>query len=68
MSFQGTRQILYFWVDPRIYSAENQKYLKEFKMHFQIESFSSLEAFKERLNQLSDDLVIKLIVAASLPV
>ena len=34
---------MYFWVDPKIFSSENQKYETFLKKYLHLESFSSVE-------------------------
>ena len=36
ISFKNKRQVSYYWVDPKIYNAENQKYFNQYLSHFKI--------------------------------
>ena len=67
VSFRNRRQVSYYWIDPKIYNAENQKYFNQFLSHFKIDSFTSLEALKSELDDIQNNELIKVITAASLP-
>ena len=42
VSFKHLRRVNYYWIDPKIYNAENQKYFNQFLSYFNIDSFTSL--------------------------
>ena len=67
ISFRNRRQVSYYWIDPKIYNGENQKYFNQFLSHFKIDSFTSLEALISELDEIQNNEVIKVITAASLP-
>jgi hypothetical protein len=52
MSLKNRRQVFYYWVDPRIYSAENQKYFAQFNKSFKIESFTSIDGLKSEIDEI----------------
>jgi hypothetical protein len=58
--------VSYYWIDPKIYNAENQKYFNQFLSHFKIDSFTSLEALSCELDEIQNNELIKVITAASL--
>jgi hypothetical protein len=67
VSFKGKRQVSYYWIDPRVYNAENQKYYNLFLQNFKIDSFTSIEGLKAELEEVQNNELIKVITAASLP-
>ena len=67
VSFKNRRQVSYYWIDPKIYNAENQKYFNQFLSHFKISSFTSYETLKGELDEIQNNELIKVITAASLP-
>lgn len=67
MSLRGKRQVSYYWIDPRVYNAENQKYYNQFLQNFKMESFTSIEGLKSELEEVQNHELIKVITAASLP-
>ena len=50
VSLTSKKQVSYYWIDPRVYNAENQKYFKLFLSNFKIESFTSLDGLKSELD------------------
>lgn len=46
VTLRSRRQVSYYWIDPRVYNAENQKYFNQFLQFFKIESFTSIEGLK----------------------
>ena len=67
MTLRNKRQVSYYWIDPKIYNAENQKYFNQFLSQFKINSFTSLDALKDELEEIQNNELIKVITAASLP-
>ena len=67
MSLNGRKEVFYYWIDPRVYNAENQKYFNQFLQHFHIDSFTSTEGLKTELMEIQNEQLIKVITAASLP-
>lgn len=67
MTLNSKRQVSYYWIDPKVYNAENQKYYNQFSQNFQIDSFTSLEGLKSELDEIQNNSLIKVVTAASLP-
>jgi hypothetical protein len=59
--------VSYYWIDPKVYNAENQKYYNQYLQNFKIDSFTSLEGLKSELEEIENQELIKVITAASLP-
>lgn len=57
---------MHFWIDPKIFSGENQKYENFFKQTLDLEGFSSLEGFMNEISSIDSTKKIKVICAASL--
>jgi hypothetical protein len=57
---------MHFWIDPKIFSGENQKYENFFKQTLDLEGFSSLEGFMNEISSIDNTKKIKVICAASL--
>lgn len=57
----------YYWIDQRVYNAENQKYYNQFLQNFKIDSFTSIEGLRAELDEVQGNEIIKVITAASLP-
>lgn len=66
VTLRSRRQVSYYWIDPRVYNAENQKYFNQFLQFFKIESFTSIEGLKGELEQIQNQELIKVVTAASL--
>jgi hypothetical protein len=66
VSLKNKRQVSYYWIDPKVYNAENQKYFNQFLANFKIESFTSLQALRSELDEIQNNELIKVITAASL--
>lgn len=67
MSLKNCKQVSYYWIDPKVYNAENQKYYNMYLQNFKIDSFTSLEGLKSELEEIENQELIKVITAASLP-
>jgi hypothetical protein len=66
ISLRESKRYEYYWIDPKIYNGENQKYFKSLQNHFEIECFTSIESLKNDLEDIDEDVAIKVICAASL--
>ena len=58
MSLNGRKEVFYYWIDPRVYNAENQKYFNQFLQHFHIDSFTSTEGLKTELMEIQNENLV----------
>lgn len=65
-TLKGKRQQAYYWIDPKIFSSENQKYESFLRKHIQIEGCSSVDYLEREIEDLDIYKKIKVICAASL--
>ncbi len=67
IALKGQRKQKYFWVDPKIFNGENQKYLNFLEKNVDIEGYSSVtDGLMKELSNIELNHKVKVVCAASL--
>ena len=66
VTLQPKNRQLYYWIDPKIFNSENQKYETYLKKYLELDTFSSVEGLNNTVSDLEPNQKFKVICAASL--